>query len=250
VTSSEQTIWNFLKSKGLNDFAVAGVMGNLFAESGLKPTNLQNSFEIKLNLTDDTYTKGVDSGTYTSFVKDSAGYGLAQWTYYTRKQSLLDFAKATGASIGDLTMQLNFLWKELQGYAAIMNVLKTATSVLSASNVILTQFERPADQSTSVQAARAKYGQGYYDKYASKTTPIVPATPTVPPAAFTPYTVKITATTLNYRAGAGTNFKSNGTVKKGEVYTIVAEANGEGAKKWGQLKSKAGWLSLDYTVKN
>ncbi|MDR2044161.1 MAG: N-acetylmuramoyl-L-alanine amidase [Clostridium sp.] len=70
------------------------------------------------------------------------------------------------------------------------------------------------------------------------------------PAAFTPYTVVVTADTLNYRSGAGTNYPVKGTVKKGEVYTIVAEASGAGsAKGWGKLKSGAGWISLDYCQK-
>ncbi|GHU53434.1 hypothetical protein FACS1894132_05580 [Clostridia bacterium] len=82
-----------------------------------------------------------------------------------------------------------------------------------------------------------------------------PAAPTTsssaPPTTvvFTPYTVKVTASVLNYRAGAGTNFKVNGSVKKGEVFTIVAEAKGQGATLWGKLKSGAGWISLDYVVK-
>lgn len=33
-------IWDFLKNQGLNDFGIAGLMGNLYAESGLKPINL------------------------------------------------------------------------------------------------------------------------------------------------------------------------------------------------------------------
>lgn len=73
--------------------------------------------------------------------------------------------------------------------------------------------------------------------------------PPTPPPVFAPYTVKITANVLNYRSGAGTTCPIKGIVKKGEVYTIVEEANGAGATKWGKLKSGAGWISLDYTVK-
>ena len=102
-------------------------------------------------------------------MKDSAGYGLAQWTYWSRKQALIDFCKTAGTSIGDLDMQLNFLWKELSdGYRGVINVLMNATSVIEASNTVLLQFERPADQSASVQLKRAEYGQAYYDKYANK----------------------------------------------------------------------------------
>ena len=164
-----EKIWKYLKSKGLNDYGAAGLMGNLYAESGLNPKNLQNSYEKKLGYTDAQYTAAVDNGKYKNFVRDSAGYGLAQWTYWSRKQALIDFCKTAGTSIGDLDMQLNFLWKELSdGYRGVINVLMNATSVIEASNTVLLQFERPADQSASVQLKRAEYGQAYYDKYANR----------------------------------------------------------------------------------
>ena len=75
------------------------------------------------------------------------------------------------------------------------------------------------------------------------------ATKPVKGTAFKSYKVKITADVLNIRKGAGTNYSKTGTIKKGEVYTIVAESNGKGAKKWGKLKSGAGWISLDYVKK-
>lgn len=64
---------------------------------------------------------------------------------------------------------------------------------------------------------------------------------------FVPYRVKINASALNIRKGAGTNYAIAGTIRDKGVYTIVAEADGNGATKWGLLKSKAGWISLDYT---
>lgn len=169
--TNAEKIWNYLKGKGLNDYGAAGVLGNLNAESALNPHNLQNTFEKKLGYTDDTYVAAVDSGAYTNFVKDSAGFGLAQWTYWSRKQNLLNFAKSAGKSIGDVEMQLDFLWKELsESYKSVLTTLKTATSVLEASNAVLLKYERPADQSETVQKRRASYGQSYYDKYANKTT--------------------------------------------------------------------------------
>lgn len=58
------------------------------------------------------------------------------------------------------------------------------------------------------------------------------------------YKVRINASVLNVRAGAGTNFKITTKVNKGEIYTIVAEKDG-----WGKLKSGVGWIKLSYTVK-
>ena len=69
----EKTIWDFLYGKLGNAYGAAGVMGNLYAESGLRPNNLQNSFEKKFDMTDDDYIAAVDDGTYTEFTSDGAG---------------------------------------------------------------------------------------------------------------------------------------------------------------------------------
>ena len=67
-------------------------------------------------------------------------------------------------------------------------------------------------------------------------------------AAFVPYTVQVSISDLRIRKGPGTNYAANGYTGKG-VFTIVAEATGTGAGKWGKLKSGAGWISLDYAKK-
>jgi hypothetical protein len=166
--SNEEKIWNYLKSKGLNDYGCSGLMGNLNAESALNSSNLQNTYETKLGYSDDQYVKAVDNGTYANFVYDSAGFGLAQWTWWSRKKALYDYIKSKNKSIGDLEAQLEFLYKELsESYNSVLTTLKTAKSVKEASNAVLLKFECPADQGVAVQNKRASYGQKYYDKYAN-----------------------------------------------------------------------------------
>ena len=169
-TDTEKTIWDKLYAFLGNPYSTAGLMGNLYAESGLRPNNLQNAYEKKLGMSDTEYTAAVDNGNYGNFVRDSAGYGIAQWTFWSRKQALLDYARAAGKSIGDLETQLGFLCKELTGYAAVLKTLKAATSVKEASDIVLTQFERPSDQSDAVKAKRTGYGQVYCNKYAPAKT--------------------------------------------------------------------------------
>ena len=170
--NNEEKIWNYLTSAGLNACGVAGLMGNLYAESGLSPTNLQNSFEKKLGMTDAQYVDAVDNSTYTNFVHDSAGFGLWQLTYWSRKEGFLKYAKSKGKSIGDMETQLEYLLVELKQYG-LLSALKTATSVLEASNLILLKFEKPASMnSAATQTKRAGYGQTYYDKYAAGQTAI------------------------------------------------------------------------------
>lgn len=62
------------------------------------------------------------------------------------------------------------------------------------------------------------------------------------------YRVRVKVKDLRIRKGPGTNYAKNGVIKPG-TYTIVDEATGKGAKKWGKLKSGAGWIALDYTEK-
>lgn len=241
---AEKTIWDFLKSKGLSDYAVAGIMGNLFAESGLNANNLQNSYNTKFGMTDAEYTAAVDNGSYSDFVKDSAGYGLAQWTYYTRKQALLDFAKATSASIGNLNMQLSFLWQEMQGYKTVITELKAAASVMAASNAVLLGYEKPADQSAAIQKKRAGYGITYYNKYAGKAAGGSIEQPAVP------YEVKVDIDDLRIRTGAGTGYAHTGEYTGRGVFTITEVKEGTGsANGWGKLKSGAGWVALDYCTR-
>ena len=163
----EKQIWDFLKAEGFNDYGAAGLMGNLDAESGLRSNNLQDTYSKEFNLTDAQYTAAVDNGTYANFVYDEAGYGLAQWTYWSRKQNLLNYAKSKNKSIGDLEMQLGFLCKELrESYTnSVYSVLKTASSVQEASDAVLMKFERPLN-AASYKSKRASMGQVYYNRYA------------------------------------------------------------------------------------
>lgn len=152
-------IWDFLYKKIGNKYGAAGMIGNIYAESRLLPKNLEKIFEQQLGMNDDEYTKAVDNGSYKHFVTDKAGYGLVQWTYKTRKSSLLQYAKDHGKSIGDLNMQLDFFWKEInEKYQDVVEVLKGAKSVEEASDVVVLKYEIPQDHSQKVLDLRA--GQG------------------------------------------------------------------------------------------
>ena len=237
--SNEEKIWNFLYGKIGNSYGVAGLMGNLKAESGLLPNNLQNSYERSLGYSDASYTAAVDSGKYTNFVRDSAGYGLAQWTYWSRKENLLKYAKSKGTSIGDLTMQLEFLWNELSsGYSSVVSTLKSAKSVFEASNAVLLKFERPANQGTTVQNTRASFGQEYFNKYNGKKSTSSSNSSTAKPS--TSCSNKCTTTALNVRSGPGTNYKKLKTLSTGAKVCVASTSNG-----WSKLNDGT-YVSASY----
>jgi len=254
TAADEKAIWDYLYGKIGNAYGVAGLMGNLYAESALIANNLQNAYNTKLGMTDKEYTDAVDNGTYTAFSSDSAGYGLAQWTYSTRKKALLEYAVAQKASVGNLSMQLAFLYKEMsESYGAVLDTLKNVTSVLQASNIVLTKYEIPADTGTSVQTKRAGYGQTYYDKYAgisssassgsTSTSTVTEQTATDPAKSFNKSLVGTYKTTANL-------YMRNGTGQGKSAMVVLPK--GTSVKNYGYYTSASGvkWLYVQITYNN
>ena len=140
-------------------------MGNLNAESGLIPVRLQGDFSSGYT-TSINYTNQVDSGAISrsQFVNNGpngGGYGLAQWTYYTRKQKLYDYAKDMNVSIGDLGMQLEFLMQELStNYSGVLAVLRTSNDLTACTRKVLYDFENPAVKNLD---ARLNLARQYYN---------------------------------------------------------------------------------------
>lgn len=167
-----QYIWDRLYEEIGNKYGVAGLMGNLVAESNLIPYRLQGDFSSGYSASIE-YTEQVDNGTISEYDfvhngPNGGGYGLAQWTFYTRKQALYDMKEQMGVSIGDIVLAVNYLILELHNsYPSVYNVLVNATSIRQASDTVLHDFERPADQSASVEEQRESLGQSVYDTYAS-----------------------------------------------------------------------------------
>ena len=186
TNDTEKKIWDYLYARIGNAYGVAGLMGNLWAESGLKSNNLQNSFEKKYGMTDDQYTAAVDNSQISEhdFVNDGSGYGLAQWTWWTRKQGLYTMLKRERkVSISDLDGQLDYLWQELTtSYVGVLNSIKIATSVREASDIVLLKFEKPADQSEQMKQTRASYSENFYKKYANRPSAVGGGTVTPTPA--------------------------------------------------------------------
>jgi hypothetical protein len=151
-------IKTWLVNNGLTKHGAYGLMANIYCESGFRANNLQNSHSRKLGLSDEQYTAAVDSGEYTNFVRDSAGYGLCQWTFWSRKEALLNYRNQAGTSIGDEEMQLGYLMYEFKKkYPTILNLLTTSHDERECAIRVMIDFERPANQSEANQQKRADY---------------------------------------------------------------------------------------------
>lgn len=172
-STNAQKIWNWLRSKGLNENACAGIIANLDYESGLNPKNLQDSYQNALGFTDDSYVSAIDSGRYSreQFATDKAGAFLAQWTWPARKRALYDYAKSRGVSIGDLEMQLEFFYKEMEsGYKSVLEAIKSSKNLTDSTVVMMLKYEVPYDQSVKAQNDRVSVAQKYYSRFATNTT--------------------------------------------------------------------------------
>lgn len=89
-------------------------------------------------------------------------------------------------------------------------------------------------------------GKGYGNKILSILGNILETTVSVK---FEPYKVRVKIPNLNIRKGPGTDCAKTGRYTGVGVFTIIEEAEGKGATKWGRLKSRAGWIALDYVTK-
>lgn len=187
----EKQIWDYLVAEISNEYGVAGLMGNLAAESILSPGRIQNDLTTAMNPSN-AYTSALNNGSVTehNFVYDKMfpyngnnygpAYGLAQWDYSPRRQNYWDFWHTFQHGIaGDLSFELWFLMWELENqFQSVLNTLRNATSVRQASDKVLHDFENPREQGVDVEIARANMGQRIYDQYhGSQPEPPVPPTP-------------------------------------------------------------------------
>jgi len=185
TTANDRIIWDFLIDKGLNQFAVAGIMGNLNAESEMRPTIVERARRYRIinhgmpashttAQMDEWYTAEINAGriSRTAFANDGVGYGLVQWTFSNRKDAMHRFIQeyqAPGAfNIGCLEAQLEFLWHELTTThrTSTYYQLRNTTCILDASNIVLRNYKRPANQGVSVQGTRAGFGLSYFNRFA------------------------------------------------------------------------------------
>ena len=162
------TTWKTLQPV-FGDTGAAAIMGNLQAESAMNPKNLQNSYEKKLGFSDESYTAAVDSGRISreKFMNDSAGYGLAQWTHYSRKKNLYD-CLIPDCSIGDLGGQLRFLIMEIGAYGLTDQLKDPKLSLWDKTALVLRKYEKPANQTDANVTARNRYSQKFLDKFSKQ----------------------------------------------------------------------------------
>lgn len=158
------TTYNFLKTKFSNEYAIFGIMANLYAESALISSNVENG----RGYTDNEYIEKVLP--YRElFTSDRIGWGIAQWTHPKRKELLYNFCEENVDNLCSLQKQLEFLWWEMcYYYPKVIEQLKICTSLREATKIVLKQYEQPRDQTEENIDRRTFYADEFYRTFSSQ----------------------------------------------------------------------------------
>lgn len=149
--ANKDQIWNYFKSKGLSDVAVAGIMGNIDQESAFMPDANNNN---------QSANQGMVGG---------GCRGIVQWCA-SRNEGLEKFAKERGTDWTCLGTQLDYVWYEVTetGEAGVMQNLNSAQTPSEAGNVWAVEYERMA---TYEQSGRAERAERIYEEYTGQPVP-------------------------------------------------------------------------------
>lgn len=166
MTTNERAsyIYNKLIAAGMTRAGAIGTIGNLQGESStFNPQACETSYLKKFGLTADEYVRRADNDEviYNGklFIKDSAGFGIVQWTYWGRKQNLLNYARSQGKSVGDLDIQIEFMIKEMtENYPSTWKICSTTSSYKEAVRICVTNYEKPAKQQEAI-TRRTEYAK-------------------------------------------------------------------------------------------
>ncbi len=134
---------NLQKDFGLTNEQAAGIVGNLWHESGGMNSGITQGGAIgepNANMADD----------------NGNGYGIAQWGG-ARKQGLIDFAEKNGLPPSSQAANYGFLKQELSGpYAGAIDAVKGTSDVASATAAFANAFEKPSDPQMASRVALAE----------------------------------------------------------------------------------------------
>lgn len=166
-------IYSYLSSKGWTANSIAALLGNMEAESTINPGRWQSD------------RVGGDSSGH--------GYSLVQWTPYTKYTNWCSEKGYSDPSEMDSALarviyevENNIQWYGTGNYSG-MSFEEFATSSEAVSYLavgFLLCYERPADQSQSVQNYRSSLAEAWY-KYITGVEPTPPTPPTPTPGGST-----------------------------------------------------------------
>lgn len=147
-----EKILRFYVGKGLTLVQAAGIAGNYKQESGFNPAIIQGGAIADANY------KPVNS----------VGFGIAQWTFTSRQQPLVEYAASVGKPVNDLQVQLEYSWKELTGsHSRALGPLKAANTPVDAAFVFHRDYEGSADTLEMIINGRGRVAETIHKQFKS-----------------------------------------------------------------------------------
>lgn len=156
---SAQTIFEQLRKAGMTVTGALSLMGNWQCESNNESCRLQGDFTSDRSKSKN-YADRVDNGLISEeeFCRDGLGWGLAQWTYHSRKRELYNFCRHRSISIANEQAQVDFSVNELKtSFPAVWQMLITATEseLPAAVEMVCRRYEAPAFNNISCRVNAA-----------------------------------------------------------------------------------------------
>ena len=136
--TNENIVWDYLLDAGYSKVQAAGIIGNMWQESGVNPSRNESN---------------------------GIGFGLVQWSF-GRRQQLESYASSRGKSASDIYVQLEFLVKELragkQFYGTYAEQFANPYSVDQATEAFCWGFERPHKDHANMANRKKQAWAAYY----------------------------------------------------------------------------------------
>ncbi len=149
-----EAVWRYFSDK-LPAHQIAGIIGNMSAESAIQPQRLQGT------------KSGVITPAETVDPETQLGWGLVQWT--PARKIINTFNPKTSADI--INSQLDFLWSQLNGGTpssekSAGDQLKKTTTPREAAEIFARKYERPAESSLQKSLThRISNAEGAYTRF-------------------------------------------------------------------------------------
>ena len=190
--SYQQTIYNLLRQAGMTEAGALGVLGNFDCESNCEPYRVQGDYYASRAMSKE-YVEKVMSGAISrdQFARDQKGFGLAQWTYFSRKYALYDFWKAYGGRLDNVQIQTEFAIKEFKtDFIADWRLLCSISDIREAAKAVCDRFENPAIHNVDARYQAAIRIKGEIDlgewEHTEAVVPDEPKDETIPKSEFWP----------------------------------------------------------------
>lgn len=157
---SKQIIFDFLRTYGCTVTGALALMGNWECESNNESCRVQGDFTSDRSKSK-SYADRVDNGQISDeeYERDGLGWGLAQWTFWSRKRDLLQFCRRRSISIANEQAQVDFAVNELKTqYPEVWEMLTHAAEgqLFEAVDLVCRKYEQPFFNNSQARTSAAE----------------------------------------------------------------------------------------------